>query len=205
MPAGELKRRRVIASVIWYAVAAWVIIQVADVVGPALSLPSLTVRYLVFVAVAGFPIIVVLAWMFDLTPTGVQRTPRRVNPKNLAEGVPRVPEAYELYVRANQIATRTGEWQKAIDVYRECLQRDPSYAPAWARMARCYRLISKFTVDDDESSRHLKLASDPWLDGLRDNTRFKGLLRAAETRHKQARESYIAVSGPSILILPRDE
>ena len=154
----EAKRRKVAAVIVWYAVASWALIQVADVVGPALSLPGETVRYLVIAAVAGLPLAILLAWVFDITPEGVKRTPRKLNPKSMAEGVPRVPEAYELYLRANQTGTRSGEWDKAIDAYRKCLELDPTYAPAWARMARCYRLIAKFTVDDVESEKQLDQA-----------------------------------------------
>lgn len=149
----EIRRRRVPATIVWYAIGAWAVIQVADVVGPALAFPPQTVRYLVFAAAAGLPLIVAAAWFFDIKPADTK--PQQLTNRNLAEGMPRNAEAYELYVRANHISTRSGEWQKAIDVYRECLERDPNYAPAWARIARCYRLLGKFSETPQASEKYL--------------------------------------------------
>jgi len=59
-----------------YAVAGWIVIEAADVIFPALLLPEWTPRLIVAVVLLGFPIAVLLAWMFDLTPGGVKRTRR---------------------------------------------------------------------------------------------------------------------------------
>jgi DNA-binding winged helix-turn-helix (wHTH) protein len=60
---------------------------------------------------------------------------------------PSNPESYDLYLRANQIAIaldRTIEnVALARDLYTECVRKDPGYAPAWARLGRCYRLLQK--------------------------------------------------------------
>jgi eukaryotic-like serine/threonine-protein kinase len=53
-------------------------------------------------------------------------------------------EAYEYYLRANALRLDPEAWERARDLYRQCVDRDPQFAPAWARLARCYRLISKF-------------------------------------------------------------
>lgn len=60
--------------------------------------------------------------------------------------VPANGRAYECYLRANQIVgIRLNENAKAAcDLYLECLKEDPSYAPAWARLGRVYRLLEKF-------------------------------------------------------------
>jgi tetratricopeptide (TPR) repeat protein len=73
----ELKRRRVLRVVIGYLVAAWVAAQVASVLVPALHLPAWTVTFIVVLAIAGFPVAVALAWIFDITPQGVRRSPPR--------------------------------------------------------------------------------------------------------------------------------
>ena len=76
----ELRRRRVVRAGATYAVVAWVVMQVADVAAPALRLPSWTVTLVVFLALLGFPVALVLAWFFDVTPEGLHRTesnPRR--------------------------------------------------------------------------------------------------------------------------------
>ncbi|HUH00328.1 MAG TPA: tetratricopeptide repeat protein [Gammaproteobacteria bacterium] len=71
---GELRRRKVVRVALVYLVAAWVAIEVASVVLPELMLPDWSVRLLIVLAAAGFPFALVLAWVFDITPEGVQRT-----------------------------------------------------------------------------------------------------------------------------------
>ena len=53
--------------------------------------------------------------------------------------------ARELYARANQIADEPDRWETARDLYQACVEEAPDFAPAWARLARCHRLIAKFT------------------------------------------------------------
>ena len=64
----------------------------------------------------------------------------------LTHNVPASARAYEFYLRANHIGReRTCEnLALARDLYRECLDEDPDYAPAWARLGRCYRFLEKF-------------------------------------------------------------
>ena len=64
----------------------------------------------------------------------------------LAHNVPTSARAYEFYLRANHVQRqRTFEnVSMARDLYRECLDEDPNYAPAWARLGRCYRFLEKF-------------------------------------------------------------
>ena len=68
--------------------------------------------------------------------------------------VPANPEAYEDYLRANQIQLDSKQWQTARDLYLRCVDRDPRFAPAWARLGRCYRLLGKF---DDPSQAQANL------------------------------------------------
>ena len=67
----ELKGRGVYRVTAYYSAGAWVLLQVADVVFPALELPEWSITAVLVVAAVGFPIALVLAWMFDLTPEGV--------------------------------------------------------------------------------------------------------------------------------------
>jgi TolB-like protein/tetratricopeptide (TPR) repeat protein len=61
---------------------------------------------------------------------------------------PSAPDAYELYLRANQLALRRSPENMALarDLYLACTEIDPNYAPAWARLGRCYRWLEKFGV-----------------------------------------------------------
>jgi TolB-like protein/tetratricopeptide (TPR) repeat protein len=69
-------------------------------------------------------------------------TPHEQNRIN--RDVPASPEAYEWYLRANQMQLDSRQWEAARDLYQRCVERDPQFAPAWARLGRCYRLIGKF-------------------------------------------------------------
>ena len=70
----ELRKRRVLKATVAYIVTAWILIEGAAVIFPALLLPDWTHRFVVVLGIIGFPIVVVLAWIFDLTPKGVERT-----------------------------------------------------------------------------------------------------------------------------------
>ena len=69
----ELKRRKVYRVAIGYLVVGWLLIQVATQVFPFLDVPSWAVRLVIVLLVLGFPIALVLAWAFDITPEGMMR------------------------------------------------------------------------------------------------------------------------------------
>ena len=70
----ELKRRNVYKVAIAYGVVAWLLMQVASQIFPFFEIPSWAVRLVVLLLILGFPIALVLAWAFDLTPEGLKRT-----------------------------------------------------------------------------------------------------------------------------------
>jgi len=70
---GEIKRRKVFQVAVVYAVMSWLIIQVIDVINDPLKLPEWLDTVVIVLLAVGFPIAVVLAWAFDLTPTGIER------------------------------------------------------------------------------------------------------------------------------------
>jgi TolB-like protein len=70
----ELKRRKVHRVAIAYAVAAWLLIQIATQVFPFFEIPNWAVRLVVIILILGFPIALILSWIFDLTPQGIRRT-----------------------------------------------------------------------------------------------------------------------------------
>ncbi|MBT8085130.1 MAG: hypothetical protein KJN72_07895 [Woeseia sp.] len=69
----ELKKRNVFKVGATYLVIAWLLLQVADVLVPNLDLPGWVPRFITILLLIGFPVALVIAWIFDLTPTGVQR------------------------------------------------------------------------------------------------------------------------------------
>src|ERR1700759_1940350 len=70
----ELKRRNVYKVAVAYAVIAWLVVQVATQVFPFLEIPNWVVRLVIAMAAIGFPIALIIAWAFELTPEGIKRT-----------------------------------------------------------------------------------------------------------------------------------
>ena len=70
----ELKRRRVFRVAAVYGAVAFVVLQVADIMVPALALPEALTRAVALILILGFPIALVMAWAFELTPEGMKRT-----------------------------------------------------------------------------------------------------------------------------------
>ena len=68
----ELRRRNVFRVGIAYAVAAWLLLQITDIITPILELPDSIPRMVLFLLVIGFIPAVILAWAFELTPEGVK-------------------------------------------------------------------------------------------------------------------------------------
>lgn len=71
---GELKRRNVVRVAILYAVVGWLVLQIADLAMPRLGIPSWGVSLVMMLVVLGFPLALVFAWAFELTPEGIKRT-----------------------------------------------------------------------------------------------------------------------------------
>jgi TolB-like protein/Tfp pilus assembly protein PilF len=69
----ELKRRNVFRVAMFYAVAGWVLLQVGDLLFGALGVPPWGIRLLLGILVLGFPMALVFAWVYELTPEGLKR------------------------------------------------------------------------------------------------------------------------------------
>ncbi len=76
----ELKRRNVYRAAVVYGMAAWLLAQIATQVFPFFEIPNWTVRFVVIALVLGFPIAMLLAWLYEFTPEGIVRT-EDVDPK----------------------------------------------------------------------------------------------------------------------------
>lgn len=70
---GELRRRKVFQVALVYAVMAWGVMQVGDLLFDALQVPEGSYTLLVILVLLGFPVAVVLAWAYEITPSGVRR------------------------------------------------------------------------------------------------------------------------------------
>ena len=70
----ELKRRNVYKVAVAYAVVGWLSIQVATQVFPFLEIPNWAIRLIILLTALGFPVAIIIAWAFELTPEGIKRT-----------------------------------------------------------------------------------------------------------------------------------
>ncbi|MFN2542298.1 MAG: adenylyl cyclase, partial [Chthoniobacterales bacterium] len=71
---GELQRRNVYRVAVTYTVVSWVLIQIATQVFPFFEIPAWAVRLVVLLLILGFPVALIFAWAFELTPEGIKRT-----------------------------------------------------------------------------------------------------------------------------------
>ena len=70
-----------------------------------------------------------------------------------AADAPHDPRAYELYLRANELARTYDALPAARDLYEQCLELDSRFAPAWAHLGRCHRVIGKYIDGAADSER----------------------------------------------------
>ena len=69
----ELKRRNVFRVGVAYIVAAWVLLQAADLVLENISAPEWVIQAMMLVVLLGFVAAVVIAWAYEITPEGIKR------------------------------------------------------------------------------------------------------------------------------------
>jgi adenylate cyclase len=70
----ELRRRNVYKVAVAYAIVTWLLVQAASILFPAFEVPSWAMKIFVSAVALGFPIALVIAWAFELTPKGLKRT-----------------------------------------------------------------------------------------------------------------------------------
>src|SRR3954447_24035811 len=70
----ELRRRNVYKVAVAYAVVAWLLIQAASILFPTYEAPPWVMKVFIALVAAGFPIALVIAWAFEMTPEGMKRT-----------------------------------------------------------------------------------------------------------------------------------
>jgi TolB-like protein/Tfp pilus assembly protein PilF len=113
----ELKRRKVIQTAVLYAVAAWAMLQVAELLLDMLEVPPWGLRLVFVLLVIGFPLALLLSWIHQITPEGVRREeaagePRRLPPAgafsshgvDASDGMPHAVKAAEAAIDARSIA-----------------------------------------------------------------------------------------------------
>ena len=69
----ELKRRNVIRVGVFYVVAAWLILQVAELLFDVLGVPDWSLKFVLAMLLLGFPVVLIFSWVYELTPDGLKR------------------------------------------------------------------------------------------------------------------------------------
>lgn len=123
----EARRRNIYRVAVAYAIVAWLVIQVATQTFPFLEIPNWCVRLVIVLLALGFPIALILAWAYELTPEGIKRTEevapaqsikretgRRLNA--LIIGVLVCAVAFLLYQRFRPAESSSGATEKSIAV-----------------------------------------------------------------------------------------
>src|SRR5919106_1877168 len=80
----ELKRRKVYRVAVAYAIVAWLLIQAGSILFPTFEAPSWVMKVFVTAVILGFPVALILAWAFELTPEGIKREEEVVPPDTKA-------------------------------------------------------------------------------------------------------------------------
>jgi hypothetical protein len=86
----ELERRRVLRVAVAYVAAAFAVVQAAELWLPAVGAADWVVRAVLGVAVLGFPAAIVLAWTYDVSPDGIEKTPEDATTDPTYEAGPRM-------------------------------------------------------------------------------------------------------------------
>src|SRR6267142_115566 len=69
----ELKRRNVYKVAAAYAIVAWLLIQAASILFPTFEAPAWVMKVFVLATILGFPVALIFAWAFEITPEGLRR------------------------------------------------------------------------------------------------------------------------------------
>jgi class 3 adenylate cyclase/TolB-like protein/tetratricopeptide (TPR) repeat protein len=84
----------------------------------------------------------------------------------LQQSVPATPRAFEFFLRANELAQERTQWTRARDLYIDTLHEDPYFAPAWARLGRCYRVIGKYSQMKEDLTENFRRADSAFRRAL---------------------------------------
>jgi TolB-like protein len=133
----ELKRRRVFRVMAMYGIVGFFLLQIMELAVPALLLPQWTYRLVALILLLGFPVAIVLAWAFDLTPEGIQKTqaaaPGELDAIVSAPAVQRLPAG--LLALIGVAALVLGAWWVGTRTAAESGAAATGAAPAEVRLA----------------------------------------------------------------------
>lgn len=121
----------------------------------------------------------------------------RCEEQMLKHDVPATARAYEFYLRGNECARDRATWLVALDLYKQCVDEDPNFAPAWARLGRMQRLNAIY-VESQRADEHLAEAETSFKRALElnpDSPLAHSLYAYLEVDFGRAKESMLRLIG----------
>src|SRR5438067_9674052 len=117
----ELKQRKVYRVAVGYIVAAGFLIQIASAAFPAWELPNWSLRLVIALLLIGFPIALLLAWAYDITPQGIQSTPKTPGAHRRRNLILLIVTAVIVSASAVFFLCPRAVWHKIDNQLRSCL------------------------------------------------------------------------------------
>ena len=108
---------------------------------------------------------------------------------------PHDARAYELYLRANELARTYDGLSRARDLYQQCLELDPRFAPAWAQLGRCHRVIGKYIDGTPDSEARAEEALPPRARAEPAPVDRAQVLREPRGRHRPGARALVRLLG----------
>ncbi len=118
----ELRRRRVFRMTAIYLVAAWVAVQVASEAFPAFNIPEGAIRYVWLAVLVGFPIAVLFSWKYELSASGIRRTPAADEDAAVVRSLTRIDYGVLAALGLVTLITVFGVGQRLLEVQTETSQ-----------------------------------------------------------------------------------
>jgi len=115
----ELRRRRVFRMTAIYIVASWVVVQVASETFPAVNIPEGAIRYVWIAVLIGFPVALLFSWKYDLTTSGIRRTPAAHEDAAVVRSLTRVDYGVLAALALVILATVFNVGQRLVDIQTE--------------------------------------------------------------------------------------
>ena len=145
----ELKRRNVYKVAVAYAVVAWLLIQIATATFPVFEIPNWATKLVIALVVLGFPIALILAWAFELTPEGIQRT-------GDAGAFPRRPRSKWIVVVtvASVAAASIGFWQWQFRPGEKRIAPSPAAQPPAAADMKSVAVLPFVNMSGDPANEY---------------------------------------------------
>ncbi len=181
----ELKRRNVYKVAVAYAVASWLLIQIATQVFPFFEIPNWAVRLVVIILIIGFPIALILSWAFEITPAGIKRESEIEPDKSITHHTGRKIVALTLVlavIAAGLLAFQLWGPKRSTSRQTNVLAENPAEIPAKSIAVLPFENLS----DDKANAYFAEGIQDEILTRLSKIAALKVISRTSTQKYKSA-------------------